>query len=133
MFFAKTVKAVAERLPFVANLYRRLRDQFDYFDQPVESPWGFKLAGNANMSSGSFEVEETTFVRSVLKEVDLFVNVGANVGYYCCHALSMEKPIIAFEPIQRNVNYLLKNMKANGWSCAEVYPVALSNLSLIHI
>ena len=39
----------------------------------------------------------------------------------------MGKPVIAFEPIERNMRYLCKNIKTNGWSGAEVYPIALSN------
>jgi len=44
----------------------------------------------------------------------------------CCHALSLGKRVIAVEPIARNVYYLLKNLRDNGWANqAEVYPVAL--------
>jgi FkbM family methyltransferase len=80
------------------------------------------------MADGTFEPEETKLVRNLLKEVDVLVNVGANVGYYCCHALSIGKPVIAIDPITRNVTYLLKNLHDNGWSQqAEVFPVALGN------
>jgi len=54
------------------------------------------------------------------------VNVGANIGYYCCHALNMNKSVIAVEPGHSNLRYLLKNIKYNGWSnSARIYPVAL--------
>ena len=78
------------------------------------------------MAAGTFELEETELVRKLLQEVDVLVNVGANVGYYCCHALSLGKPVIAMEPIARNLHYLLTNIRNNGWSQqAEVFPVAL--------
>jgi FkbM family methyltransferase len=96
-------------------------------DEAKETPWGFKLAGNAAMAQGTFEPRETELIRSILKKVDILVNVGANVGYYCCHALSLGIPIIAFEPIERNLRYLYKNIKINGWSGAEIYPIALSD------
>jgi FkbM family methyltransferase len=118
-------KPVVERFPHVANAYRAMRDQIDVA-KAMPSPWGFTLAGNAAMAQGAFEPEETTLVREMLREVDVLVNVGANVGYYCCHALSMKKTAIAFEPVQRNVRYLCQNIKSNGWSC-EIYPMALSN------
>jgi FkbM family methyltransferase len=79
------------------------------------------------MAQGTFEPIEKELVRKVLMDVDVFVNVGANVGYYCCHALSMGKPVIAFEPIERNLRYLYKNINANGWRNAELFPIALSN------
>jgi FkbM family methyltransferase len=78
------------------------------------------------MAAGGFEPEETKVVRRLMADVDVLVNIGANVGYYCCHALSMGKPVIAFEPNTRNLHYLLKNIQNNGWSSkAEVFPVAL--------
>jgi FkbM family methyltransferase len=78
------------------------------------------------MAAGSFEPEETKLVRRLMADVDVLVNIGANVGYYCCHALSMDKPVIAVEPNTRNLHYLMKNIQNNGWANqAEVFPVAL--------
>jgi len=121
------VRPLVDRFPRIATMYRSVRDQLDSMEEPNQTPWGFKLAGNAAMAQGTFEPTETELVRNILKDVDILVNVGANVGYYCCHALSMGKPVIAFEPIERNLRYLCKNLKSNGWSGAEIFPIALSN------
>ncbi|WP_164100403.1 FkbM family methyltransferase [Candidatus Laterigemmans baculatus] len=89
---------------------------------------GFKLAGNAAMESGRFEQEETHIVESLLPHVDTVINVGANIGYYCCLALQQGKYVVAFEPVAHNLGYLCRNVKANHWeSRAEIYPVALSD------
>jgi FkbM family methyltransferase len=57
----------------------------------------------------------------------MFVDVGANLGYYTCLALSYGKPVIAFEPQGQNLRCLFQNVIANGWQDAvEIYPVALS-------
>lgn len=121
------VRALLHRFPIMTNMYRSVRDNMDYMEQPNATPWNFNLAGNVAMARGTFEPTETELVRNILKDVDILVNVGANVGYYCCHALSMGKPVIAFEPIQRNLRYLFKNIIYNGWSGVEVYPIALSD------
>jgi FkbM family methyltransferase len=120
-------RPIVDRFPRVAATYRSVRDQLDDMDEPTMTPWGFTLAGNEGMAIGTFERAETELVRNVVAELDLLVNVGANIGYYCCHALSLGKPIIAFEPVPRNVRYLCKNLIANGWSDAEVYPIALTD------
>ena len=108
-FVKKTIsclKPLVERYPVLAAVYRNYRDQAELMRSPIESPWGFKLGGNDSMARGEFEAQETKVVRDLLQEVDVLVNIGANVGYYCCHALSMGKQVIAFEPMQRNLLFL---------------------------
>lgn len=121
------MKPLVDRFPRLANFYRLIRDQLDYSDKPIKTPWGFSMAGNRAMADGSFEPVETEVIRDILKNVDILINVGANVGYYCCHALSMGKQVIAFEPIQRNLRYLCKNIHFNRWTGAEIFPIAMSN------
>lgn len=121
-----TFRSVMEFFPSLALFLRNLRDLMDQRQAPRRTPWGFTLAGHEAMAAGTFEPQETKLVRDLLGEVDLLVNVGANVGYYCCHALGLGKPVIAVEPIARNLYYLLKNIRNNGWAQeAQIYPVAV--------
>lgn len=120
------IKKILEHFPATIQFLRNSRDLIDQRALAKMTPWGFTLAGHDGMAAGTFEPEETALVRKLLQEVDVLVNVGANVGYYCCHALSLGKPVIAVEPIARNLHYLLANIRNNGWTgCAEVFPVAL--------
>lgn len=120
------LKRVVERFPRAAQFYRNSRDLLERNAPAIKTPWGFTLAGHHAMAAGTFEPEETRLLRELLGEVDVLVNVGANVGYYCCHALSLGKPVIAVEPIARNLHYLLRNITENGWSQqAEIFPMAL--------
>lgn len=122
------IRSVVERFPRVAQFYRNSRDLFDRNSPSVKTPWDFTLAGHPTMAAGMFEPEETLLVRKLLQDVDVFVNVGANVGYYCCHALSLGKPVIAVEPISRNLHYLMRNITENGWAQqTEIFPVALGS------
>lgn len=122
-----SLKPAVEQHPLVAAAYRAFRDQADYMRPAIQSPWGFRLGGNEAMARGEFEPAETAVVRELLRDVDVLVNIGANVGYYCCHALSMDKQVIAFEPMQRNLRFLCQNVKANGWREAEIFPLELSS------
>ena len=99
----------------------------------VMTPLGFKLTSGHQpayelMRTGKFETEETAVIARLLAQVDLFVDVGANLGYYTCLALQNGKTVVAVEPQAQNLRCLFRNLMANGWQeGVEVYPVALSD------
>lgn len=121
------LKPLVKNFSSLTGLYRGVRDELDSRGEALPTPWGFRLAGNPLMAKGEFEPDETAVITARIKEADIVVNVGANVGYYCCHALSAGKPVIAFEPMARNLRYLCRNVKENGWKNIEIFPLALSN------
>ena len=126
--FIRIAKPVIERFPSVAMAYRYVRDNRRILDEPKETPMGFKLTGNSAMEKGVFEPDETRIVKRILEKVDIVINVGANIGYYCCLALQKGKYVIAFEPISGNLRYLYQNVRANHWEDRiEIFPIALSN------
>lgn len=90
---------------------------------PSVTNWGFRFHGPASMREGTFEVEETKVIITMLKECDVFLNVGANVGYYAAHALQAGVPTVLVEPHPDNVAMLLRNLHANQWK-AEVHATA---------
>jgi len=128
-FLVRFAKPIVDRYPRMALFYRCLRDSWQTVGEPQETPMGFKLSSNYPMiQRGEFEPEETEIVKKILPQIDVVINVGANIGYYCCIALSYGKYVVAFEPISLNIKYLLRNVKANNWeSRIEVFPLALSN------
>lgn len=99
----------------------------------TQTPFGFKLATKAHpayelMRTGKFEPEETRIFLALLEISDVFVDVGANVGYYCCLALRRNRAVLAFEPQLQNLTCLYQNLTSNGWQeKAEIFPVALSS------
>lgn len=131
MFIVKKLisylRPLVDRFPQIASFYRAVRNQISFMGEPILTSWGFKLAGNSSMAQGLFEPLETSVARKILDDVDVLVNVGANIGYYCCHALSKGKSVVAFEPIQQNLRYLCTNIKINNWSDVEIFPMALYN------
>jgi FkbM family methyltransferase len=125
----KILRTILRQIPFFLPIYWYVIDQL-FRKKFISTPWGFKLCGNPSMAKGEFEKKETAKVRELLGNTDLFINIGANIGYYCCHALSLGVPVIAAEPNPQNLQFLLANIKENGWSKrAQIYPVAIGNNS----
>jgi FkbM family methyltransferase len=69
----------------------------------------------ALLDFGSYETAETDFLKSVFREGDVFIDVGANLGWYSL-VLGRSCPsaqIYAFEPIPSTVETLKKNIGLN--------------------
>lgn len=136
------LKRFLDRIPSIANFRRRmslgrfeLRDIYNsYFSRSLSSqvtPYGFKLIGSSSihhaaMQRGEFEPEETALFSRLFDEVDVFVDVGANVGFYTCLAKTKGIHVLAVEPMEKNLDHLFQNLSANSWDDVEVFPLGLS-------
>ena len=72
------LRTVLECFPATMQFLRYSRDMRDRHAPAKKTVWGFTLAGHDAMAAGTFEPEETAWVRKLLLEVDIMVNVGAN-------------------------------------------------------
>lgn len=106
------------------HLYRLLREMHRH--PPKLTPYGFSLMGNKPMQEGMFEPEESALIIKYLEKVSVFIDVGANIGFYICMARSLNKYAIAIEPSPQNLNLLYANLIANGWRDVEVYPLGMA-------
>ncbi len=128
MNFTPLLRPIMQRFPHAVRYYRHLREGYYVFAEPVMTPLGFRLAGDPRMESGTYERLEVEIVRRCLAASEVFINVGAHIGYYACLALSLGKTVVAFEPLDVNLKLLYQNIAANGWQDqVEIYPVALSD------
>lgn len=101
-------------------------------EKMVDTPYGFKLMGTNSihhiaMQQGTFEPEETRLFKSIFKMADVFIDVGANIGFYSCLAKQNGLHVITIEPLEKNLDYIYKNFLANNWNGMEVLPVGLSD------
>ncbi len=126
MRFLRSLKNAIEGTS-LATIYRSVRDDWQWRrSRFVQTPFGYRFAGREDMQAGDFEPDETALIKSCLDDVDVFVDVGANIGWYTCLAKSKGKHTIAIEPIPENVRYLMANLEANDWAeDVEVYPVGV--------
>lgn len=124
---ARLAVPVLKRFPV---LYAGLRGAFAHrviSRPPVQTPLGFKMAGMAAMETGEFEADETRQVSALLRKATVFVNVGANTGYYVCLAREAGARVVAVEPLDQNVQLLQRNVLANGWNDVEIIPMGLGD------
>jgi FkbM family methyltransferase len=138
------LKSVAKRSDRAVDLARSLswkkhvlRDELATLGRvqrgEVTTPLGFKLTAGAHraydaMRTGTFEPDETGLIKALLPMSDVFVDVGANLGYYTCIALQHEVHSIAIEPQPQNLRCLFQNLSANGWDDnVEVFPLVLAD------
>lgn len=96
----------------------------------VQTPLGFKLAAghyhaNRKMQAGTFEPEEVALIKRFVEESDVFVDAGANIGFYTSIAAHAGKPVFAFEPQPRNLATIYENIRINGFKNVDVFPIAL--------
>jgi FkbM family methyltransferase len=77
---------------------------------------------------GNFKAELQAFMASNLKTGNVFLDVGANVGFFSLLAARLVGPtgkVFSFEPLAENVSRLKENIRRNQFLNIEVIPHAL--------
>lgn len=80
----------------------------------------------------TYEEKETNLIREHLKPGSVFIDIGANIGWYTIQASKWvgEKGIVmAFEPRPSTFQYLLKSVQENALRNVRLFNIALSNAS----
>src|SRR5882724_9215620 len=113
-----TIRSVAKRavdswMPSVGQAYRSLRDERAALAPALPTPFGFKLAGNRSMASGSFEKKEIDLFLKYLQRASACIDIGANIGLYSCLAATHGKRVVAIEPMPSNLKFLYSNLVRN--------------------
>lgn len=83
----------------------------------------------ALLGFGSYESEETAFLKSVFHDGDVFLDIGANLGWYSL-VLGRQCPrasIFAFEPIPSTVSVLERNVRLNRLDNVEAIAMGMFN------
>lgn len=80
----------------------------------------------------SYENIEFYHMGKLLKEGDVFIDVGANIGLYTITASKLvgeTGKVLAFDPSEREFELLEKNVRHNRCKNVEIFKVALSNIT----
>jgi FkbM family methyltransferase len=73
----------------------------------------------------SWEPHLTRYLSATLKADDVFMDVGANLGYFTIMFSAFVKRIIAFEPVAMTHKYCEANIALNGLANVELYQCGL--------
>lgn len=87
-------------------------------------------------SSAVYEKGLTQFVINTLKPGDVFIDVGANVGYFTLIAASLGAKVISIEPYDENLALLRQNIHLNNFAGVKVLDTAIGDhegTAVLHI
>ncbi|MFM7607224.1 MAG: FkbM family methyltransferase [Prosthecobacter sp.] len=77
---------------------------------------------------GEFHDWDTAkFITEFLREGDIFVDVGANIGLYTLPAAAKKVRVVAVEPSARNLDRLRENLSLNGFTNVKMEASALGS------
>jgi len=119
--------AVLRCAPGLAHAYRLMRDRRVAVAPPVQTSFGFTLAGNKRLANGHHEEAEIGVFLGLIERASVCVDIGANIGLYTCVAASRGKHVLAVEPLARNLELLYRNIEANNFTEVEVFPLGLTS------
>jgi len=94
----------------------------------IDFPTGFDYVSQEIEKTGVWEKRTTDFVKENLKEGMVFLDVGAQAGYYTLLASQLGAKVYSFEPSTTNRALLEKNIKDNDYKNIKVFDVALSDV-----
>ncbi len=104
-----------------------------YLDHKIDSEVTIRLYKDSILSKiiyDGFEQEEFSFVKNILKEGDIFIDVGANIGLFSLIAskyVGKSGKIIAFEPAPVIYQRMLENCTVNQIENIDARNIGLSN------
>ena len=101
-------------------------------------PRGFRISGRTDdmiqrhiYVFGVWEPAMSRWVEDYLREGDVFLDFGANIGYFsllAAHAVGPRGRVVAFEPVPSIAVKMRANIAANGFANIDVHPVVASDV-----
>ncbi|MFO7662073.1 MAG: FkbM family methyltransferase [Chloroflexota bacterium] len=81
------------------------------------------------IATKNYEPGVTAVLQRELASDDIFVDIGANMGWFTLMAAPIVKKVIAVEPNPNNIQLLYRSLTSNHFNNVEVLPYAVSDES----
>ena len=119
---------VDKHVPWLARNYRRLRDWAASSQRKfMRTSLGFYFIGAESMETSRSAAGETEIVISRLREADVFIDGGANTGFFSMLACQQNVRTLAYEPNSANFSLLLRNIEKNAFKNIVASQIALGS------
>jgi FkbM family methyltransferase len=108
------------------------RDRWNQFS--VEIATATDIIERHILFQGYFEYKESRFIRRFLGPGQVFIDIGANIGWHSLLAaasVGRSGRVVAFEPASRAFNHLVRNIALNQFSQVEALHFGLSNCEAV--
>jgi len=117
----REVKTVAEKR-YMQRPIKLVRTRFGFsmFLNPIDRGVSAVVGG-----LGCWEPRVTQVFRRLLREANVVVDVGANIGWYSLLAARSGASVYAFEPEPVNFGYLQRSIEENGFKNVHAFPYAV--------
>ena len=89
-----------------------------------------KGAGVSGYWLGTYELEHQKILSGLLREGDVFYDVGAHAGFFsllASHLVGLSGAVYAFEPLPRNATFLKKHIELNRISNIKLIEAAIAD------
>lgn len=80
--------------------------------------------------TGEYEPHVTAVMRNLLRRGHVFIDVGANIGYFtnlAAHIVGSDGFVLAIEPMDKNVQLIYRSLERNGFQHVRVHACAASD------
>jgi len=146
MLKKSTIREIIKKIPFSVSIYHWVIETLPYlfYRKPEvliiqgskmylnvwESDKNIRKTFRVYARLGIHEPITTHFIQEILKERDIFIDLGANIGYFsmlAARAVGAKGQVFSFEPEERNFKYLTRNKELNNYSQMKPLNMAVSN------
>lgn len=120
-----------------SNEFKMLETMKNSNQIPTETKDGLMMYLNPTDRSISYSIFvdkewepfETFILKSILQKNSVYIDIGANIGYYTLLAGSIVKngKVFSFEPVKQNLEILERNIIKNNLTNIQTYPYAVSD------
>jgi hypothetical protein len=74
---------IDKKMPALSSFYRNARDYINWkFSTPTTTGSGFRMYTGNTQEGGYGEAKEIEKFKSVIEKCDVFLDIGANVGFF---------------------------------------------------